>query len=332
MGVRIERAVEADRFDEVLPTEGGRESGAADAEYWVARRGADVVAKLATYGVRELEASPASALVGHYAATDGDAGCALLRAAALSLHAAGARRVFGPMNGSTWHRYRLALPPEDPSASPEAAFLGEPTNPPRYVEDFTGAGFAPVAWYESTIQADLTHEDPRAADAARGVDAAGISIAPLRRDRFAEILDVLHSLSVTAFARNFLYSPIDAARFRALYEPARGILHPELVLLARDATDAIVGVAFAIPDVVGARLGRAGRVVLKTLAVSPALRRLGLGTLLMDRVRARSLELGHRAVIHALMHVQNSSRRMSERTSTPFRRYALLEWSEARAG
>ena len=326
-GCRIERNAAPEQVRELLAGDGVIGAGASGGEQWIAWRGAVAVAGLVAFDARDLVSSPATALVGRYAATDRDAGSALLRAAATALTAAGASRVLGPIDGSTWGRYRLALPTEDTTQVPEPPFLGEPTNPSEYVEDFARSGFVPIAWYESSLLAPLTTADPRAASAASAVGDAGITIAPLSLDGFDAALDGLHRLSLDAFTLNPFYSPIGAADFRALYEPVRTLINPDLVLLARDRAQEIVGVAFAIPDVVGARSGRPGRVVLKTLAVTPALRRLGLGALLTDGIRARALALGFGAVIHALMHVDNASRRISERTATTMRRYALFEWS-----
>ncbi len=67
--------------------------------------------------------------------------------------------------------------------------------------------------------------------------------------------------------------------------------------------------------------------MLKTLATAPELRGLGLGAYLTDEVRRISLEKGFGAVIHALMHVTNDSRKISRHTASVFRRYALYQWT-----
>ncbi len=51
----------------------------------------------------------------------------LLREAASWLRAQGAKQVVGPMDGDTWHRYRVNAGPFD-----EPPFLLEPVNPPYY--------------------------------------------------------------------------------------------------------------------------------------------------------------------------------------------------------
>jgi GNAT superfamily N-acetyltransferase len=65
-------------------------------------------------------------------------------------------------------------------------------------------------------------------------------------------------------------------------------------------------------------------VVLKTIAVAPDYAGAGLGTLLMDRCHAAADALGYTRAIHALMHEDNRSLRVSRRYTRPMRRYALF--------
>jgi hypothetical protein len=49
-----------------------------------------------------------------------------------------------------------------------------------------------------------------------------------------------------------------------------------------------------------------------------------LGGVLVAQVHRRAHEGGYRRVIHALMHDDNRSRRLSDRFARPIRRYALF--------
>lgn len=328
-GIRIERGVPAEDLDGFLLSLGQKEPLAPGAEGWIARRGADIAAALATYRLDDLHAAPGvNGVLGHYGARDADAGVALLRAAAAALVAEGAVRVLGPMNGSTWARYRFALPAETPAEASEPPYLSEPANSLEYIEHFAAAGFVPIVEYESRIQRDLPVGNPKAVSAAVKVEAAGIRIDTLELERFEAVLEEIHALSLESFSDNPYYRPIGRDAFLAMYTPLRPMLDPELVELARDSAGALVGFSFAFVDPLGASAGAPGRVVLKTLVTKPTLRGVGLGSLLMDRTRSIALAKGHRAVIHALMHLTNASKRMSEHTTTRFRRYALYEWRQ----
>lgn len=291
------------------------------ARCFVARRGGEAVARLAVLSAMDLVGAPGrSEVIGWYEATDGEAGVELLRASATDVGA----RVLGPMNGSTWGRYRLALPSDIPADPP---FLSEPTNPPEYADHFRDAGFRVAAEYESAIVEELSAGDERAAEYAARLAARGGTMRTLDLDRFDEELEAIYRLSVEAFAQNRFYSPIGLDEFRARYLPLRPILDPDLVRLAVDAEGGVLGFVFAFPDLLSVTAGRPTRVVLKTLAAAPAARGLGLGSLLTDEVRRVAHEKGYRAVIHALMEAGNASVRISRHSARVFRRYALFEWT-----
>lgn len=297
----------------------------------VAFRGTDPLARLAIYMREDLHGAPGrSGLIGHFAARDGECAVALLRDALRRLIHSGAVRVLGPMNGSTWARYRFALPALDGDLD-EPVYLGEPVNPREYPAWFERAGLEPVALYESRVTRTLTQEDDRVRDAHRATVDRGLTIEPLDISNFDAALRELHALSAVAFAENRYYSPIAADAFVAQYAPFRAMLDPALVLLARDEHRVLRGVSFAYPDPLGAAAG-SRRVVLKTLAVHPDWRSMGLGGLLVARTHQAASERGHHAVIHALMHVANHSVRISSHTSGVFRRYALFGRSATDVG
>ncbi len=286
----------------------------------MAWRGDEPVARCALTTADGLHGAPGrTGMIGHYEATERAAGVAILAEALRVLP--DVDRVLGPINGSTWARYRLALP----GAAPP--FLSEPTNPAEYVDDFTAAGFRVAAWYESARVTDLSTPDPRAAAAPERLRARGVAVRALRPDRFDEELEALYAVTVEAFAENLYYSPISFAEFRARYAPLRPLLDPELVRLAQDEEGRLLGYVFAFPDLLTTSVGRRTRVVLKTLASAQGARGLGLGTFLSDEIRRLAHERGYTEVIHALMHVQNASVGISRQTADVFRRYALYEWT-----
>lgn len=315
----------------------------AGAECLVAYDAGRPVARLAMAMAPELHGAPGpSGMVGWYEALDGAAGALLLARAGEMLAERGATRVLGPMNGSTWKRYRLALPPGPGEPTP-TPFLTEPVNPPDYPAHFLAAGYAVAAEYESRA-APLAPDAPAAAP---GPSAAplpdGIRIQPLDPARFDDALREIFDLSAAAFADNLFYSPIGFAEFAAAYLRVKPLLDPELVRLARGADGRLLAFVFAfpdpfdrVPDAIRAAPARSGgatrprglRVVLKTLATAPEARGLGLGGRLSAEVHRVARERGAPSVVHALMQVDNASTHISGRLrGEPFRRYALYEWT-----
>lgn len=283
-------------------------------------------ARLSMEIVRGLHGAPGvTGLIGHYERTDATAAALMLRSALTHLRERGAERILGPLNGSTWGRYRLVLPPEPGEGAPEPPFLSEPVNPPEYLLDFHEAGFRVAARYESAIIDDLSAPDAKREQSAERIRARGAVVRALELGRFDDELRALYDLSVTAFADNLFYSPISFDEFRARYLPLRPLLDPELVRLAEDVDGRLLGFVFAFPDLLTMRDGRPTRAVLKTLATAPAARGLGLGTFLGDEVRRIAHEKGYASVIHALMQADNASVTISRHTARVFRRYALYE-------
>ncbi|HTE17114.1 MAG TPA: GNAT family N-acetyltransferase, partial [Armatimonadota bacterium] len=273
-------------------------------------------------GMRRLPA--ACGLIGHYGAVDADAGVGLLKHAAHLLRAKGAVRLLGPMNGGTWGSYRLTLP----DGACRAPFLMEPWNPADYPEHFLRAGFSVAAEYESRIVEAFPVERARSKQLAERLGRAGVSVAPLQPARMQQELEALFPLCEEAFAQNPYYRPISRLEFITRYSALQPLIDPELVRIARGSDGRVLAVVLALPDHLARAAGSPPRVVLKTLASAPEVRRLGLGAHLADEIHRIAHEKGYRAVIHALMHVSNESMRLSARYgSRVFRRYALYERS-----
>jgi GNAT superfamily N-acetyltransferase len=292
----------------------------------LALRGGEPLARASLWLADDLAGAPGrSGLVGHYASLEGGAGVALLHAAHDGLAARGAVRVLGPINGSTWRRYRLELPREagDPDVRPDG-FASEPRNPARYPEEFAAAGFEVVARYESRIELDVRPDDAHAAARERA-RAHGMRMHALDSARFEPTLVAMHAMSLEAFAANPYYAPLPREEFLALYAPFRERVVPSLVRLATGPDGALAGYLFGYVDPLGIVDGRPLRTVCKTVAVAPHARSAGLGGLLLEDFRVATRALGIPGMIHALMHVSNASMRMSARHhSVPFKRYALF--------
>ena len=283
----------------------------------------ELLARCSLWRARDAHGEPTAAgLVGHYDACDAGAGRALLEHASDWHRSEGRERVIGPMDGSTWHRYRLLT-----ERGTEPAFFLEPDNPDDWPQHFADAGFAPLATYISALNSDLRQSDPRSDRRRSELERNGIAVRTIDAGRFDADLAAIHELSLAAFAGNFLFSPIALEAFVASYAPIRPCLVPELVLLA-EQSGRLVGFIFGIPDLMEPARGEPRRtVVLKSLAVHPSCAGNGLGGLLVDDCQQAARKLGFERAIHALMHESNLSRRISARYGTVIRRYTLYEKS-----
>jgi hypothetical protein len=290
-----------------------------DASALVRDAGGAVTARASVWWRRTPEA--AVGVIGHYGARDEAAGRAVLDAATARLAAAGCRRAIGPMDGTTWERYRLTLPTSD--APP---FLLEPVQPADWPTHWEAAGFSVIERYRSDRAPleVLEARDP-AAVAARMAEH-GVTITTFTDHAPADVIAAIHAVSVTAFAEAAWFTPIDRETLQAQYAPAVPLADPDFVLLAwHDGAPA--GFVFAVPDWLEARRTGAppAALVIKTVAVRPGVRALaGLGGLLLARVAAKARARGMRDGIHALMRDDNArARAFGAGVATLVRQYAL---------
>jgi GNAT superfamily N-acetyltransferase len=289
-------------------------------ELLLASEGGRVVARGGLWW-NQLPSHPGHRLgaIGHYFATAPAAGEALLNAACSRLAAEGCTLAVGPMDGSTWQRYRLVT-----ERGSEPPFFLEPDNPDDWPGHFLAAGFAPLAHYHSALTTDLGTRDPRSAETAQRLADRGIAVRPVDLADFAGELRRLHALSLVCFADNFLFTPITLEGFVAQYAPVRPFLRSELILLAEREGE-LVGFMFAVPDLLQAKRGLPiDTAIAKTIAVHPNYAGVGLGSYLLDRIHQAMHECGYRRAIHALFHEDNRSGRMSRRTAGVMRRYTLF--------
>ena len=249
-----------------------------------------------------------TAAIGGFRCDDAARGAILLSEIAAMLSAEGFVALIGPMDGDTWHRYRVVT-----ESDGSAPYLLEPVSDPSSHQAFRDAGFTSISHYVSArgLLTDAIAPEPPS--------VPGITVTAWDGTRSEALFDRLFESSTGAFARNYFFKPITKPAFLKLYEPVIPLIDPRHVLFARDPSGNLVGFLFGIPD----RLEGAApkTVILKTYASGVS----GVGHLLADAFHREALALGYVNVIHALMHESNVSLQRSDRYGAKvFRRYALM--------
>ncbi len=278
-------------------------------------------------------------MIGFFEALQGEAAGELFREAVSWLRESGAGAVLGPMDGDTWHRYRLNVGPFD-----DPPFLLEPYNPPYYEAMWMANGFAPLERYYSKRvdpSAVVTHLEEK----RRAALATGYRLRPIDMKRFREELGTIYELSRRIFAGNCLYTEISGEEFISLYAGSRALIDPDLVLFAQAPSGEDVGFLFAYPDRFRAvaamkgergllaRLrfllhrGEAGAVDFKTLGVLREHRRSGVAAALFHEGHRQAVEKGYRFANHCLFREGNPSGDLDGRAGRVMRTYVLYQWT-----
>jgi L-amino acid N-acyltransferase YncA len=258
-------------------------------------------------------------VIGGFHATSREAAEDVLTRATAELRAHGCTLAIGPMDGSTWRRYRLVT-----DVGTEPAFFMEPTNPAEWPVWWRAVGFEPIAEYCSTVTDTLSRGDDRLVSVRGRMTAAGVTLRPLDLGRFEQELRGIFDVSIISFQTNYLFTPISWGEFAAQYRAGKTQFVPDLIWIAEQA-NRTVGYVFAVPDFAQRARGEAmTTMIVKTLAVLPGRAFAGLGALLLDTVHREGQRLGYRRAIHALMHQSNASVNLSTHTARPMRRYALF--------
>ena len=289
--------------------------------------GGEIVASAALWWTGTVQADGRVGRIGHVFWRDDKAGVVLLEAAADRLRQRGMSRAVGPLDGSTWFGYRVVT-----ASDGRAPFALEPAPEPVIATAFEQAGFEPVAHYLSSWVPALPDDSAEAAADLARLAAAGVTVRAFDPGRARVELTALHGLLLRAFAGNSYYAPLALDRFLALYHPLVAQLDPDLVLIAetvRQRAEVVpVGVVLAMPDLAQQERGEAvDTVIVKTLAVDPSAQGQGIGGALVRVAQERARTRGLTFAIHALMHADNASTRISAHLGVPFRRYALLSRS-----
>lgn len=248
------------------------------------------------------------------ASNEPDAVRGLLHDAARWLRDHGARRVIGPIDGDTWHRYRVNVGPFD---TPQ--FLLEPWNPEYYAALWESAGFTVAESYSSKRVDDVASLAVELAPMQDRAASRGYRLRPIDPRRLRDELALIWDISRAIFRDNAFYAGISLDEFLGLYDGIERLLVPELVLFAESAEGETAGFLFAYPD-------PAPRVVdYKTIGVLPQHRRGYVGWAMLHRVYTAALAMGRDVAYHCLMRDGNPSQSMDSGHATTFRRYLLYE-------
>lgn len=242
----------------------------------------------------------------------------LLEVAADFAKKLGKKILLGPMNGSTWDAYRLAI------SNFDFQYLLDVQHPPFYPKLLEQAGLSPLRDYSTHLDETMDFDRPRTVLREQIFQKMGIAFRQINLENYEQELEALYRFCLQSFSGNFLFTPISFKNFREKYLPLHPFLDSKFILLAEDtaANGRLVGLIFAVPNLADRQ--RKG-LIIKTLARDLAHRFAGLGSvlgmILYDRARAAGFDY----LLHAFMEQSNVSRNVSAAFSgREVKRYRLF--------
>lgn len=253
--------------------------------------------------------------IGHYAATSIRAGLELLELADWELKKRGCNVAIGPVDGSTWKRYRLIT-----ETCGEPLFPLEPVNPLSWNQHFQQAGFKVVKTYGSSINKELDAKDPDGKKLKAKMTRQGVKLRSLNVENLSADLEGIYNVTMEAMQNNFLFSPIDRASFLKEQMKLTALADPELVVLA-ERSGSVVGYLFAYPERNSG--AQQSRLIMKTIARDPDSKLKGLGRILYQEVHSRAFEKGFREAVHALYTRGNAANDISSMYGESMRSYVV---------
>jgi len=258
--------------------------------------------------------------IGCFEINDKDSGRRQLEEYVRQLTNAGHKRIVAPINGDTWHTYRLMSWSAD-----EPAFPFEPQNPFWYNDIYTEFGFKPLKTYRSdkfnidveplsstnTVFSFSGSDDLTLESAETSYMDMDLSFRNYR----AGDLKLIYDISLYGFDANFLYDDITFEAFNQLYQPILPMIDKELVVIA-EVENTPVGFMFSF--------AAGDRLILKTMAVLPEYRSLGIGAKMFHHILFAGQGKGLQTAIAALIAEGNHSHKIASKYgSEKIREYTL---------
>ena len=237
--------------------------------------------------------------MGCFEMNDQDSGRRQLEEYVRQLTNAGHKRIIAPINGDTWHPYRLMSWSGD-----EPLFPFEPFNPLWYNDIYIEFGFKPLKTYRS---------DKFSMEFLEPFPDADTEIS--FRDYRDGDLKLIYDMSLHGFDANFLYDNITFEEFSKLYQPILPMMDKELVVIA-EADHVPVGFMFSF--------AAGDRLILKTMAVLPEYRSRGIGEKMFRHILFAGQRKSLRTAIAALIAEGNNSHKIASKYgSEKIREYTL---------
>lgn len=267
--------------------------------------GEEIMARAALYSAWVEHNGKPVIYFGNFEAADMDSGQSMLKAIINDKETQYADHVLiGPVNGSTWKNYRIALNHFN------STFPMDIASRDFYPELLSRNGFEILYRFNTNIQTRLEWKKPYQNEAFK--------VVYFNADQFSERLEEIYDVTMEAFSHAPFFTPVDKVSFIEKYRTQLPYIDTSLVPFALDAKDRICGYCSCY-------MGYDNRsLILKTLARKQGKLYAGIGRILSQEAVKNTIDRGAESMYHALMHESNDSNSLSAHFyGEPFKHYAI---------
>jgi len=210
--------------------------------------------------------------------------------------------IIGPMDGSTWNKYRCRLDDSKP------LFIGDVEISYALGQFFEQAGFDLIKTYISSYADSIALKTERAKRFQNRFESRGVTYHKLSDLPLEKTLQKIGAFVNERFKDNFLFSPIELDAFVSKMKHIIQFTGSDLTLVAmRD--EAIVGFVFGYEQQISPD---EKALVIKTLARDADFQYAGLGSVMVNILIESAMQNGCTSAIHALMAEDNQSVNVSK--------------------
>ncbi len=224
--------------------------------------------------------------------------------------------ILAQMQGTTWENYRFSVHNHSPN------FFLEPYHQAYYHTHFLEMGFEIVEKYFSSIDQYMVFDTPLVLLQEKKFVEMGVTFSTLDLENYEENLRKIFAFNALAFSQNVLYSPISEDFFVEKYLKILPIIQKDYVIIAKDTSNEIIGVFFAIPDIWDKSKKT---LIIKSISRHPSPQWQGLGHVIGNILYRNASKNGITHIIHAFMRENGFSTQISKNYSGEiYKKYVLL--------
>lgn len=223
----------------------------------------------------------------------------------------GIKKIFGPVNGTVWHPYRVIS-----ETSKEPFFLHEPLSATSYFELLSSKNPHSQLDYHSAFrtQYEIILQQTERSYAQMGTQ----NISIVNKEFNAALLKLIYDLSVSIFSQNPGYYPLPYENFQKLYSYSENDPYKPVIFIAYHHQEPI---GFSYNLLIGKTM------IMKTIGVKNEWQEKGVGNALVHEIHQFATQNSISKVIYALIRVDNKIQHFPKEDVQIFRKYSAFVFS-----